>query len=45
MFQRTQGDPKIIPWDGKWCLRRERAHLRHLGGSAAAVNACHVIAA
>jgi hypothetical protein len=37
--------PTPFVWDGKRRRRRERARLRHLGGSAAAVAVCHPIAA
>jgi DDE superfamily endonuclease len=37
--------PTPFVWDGKRRRRRERAHLHHLGGSAAAVEKCHPIAA
>jgi hypothetical protein len=37
--------PTPFVWDGKRRRRRERARLRRLGGSAAAVNECHPFAA
>ena len=37
--------PTPFVWDGKRRRRRERARLRRLGGSAAAVDECHPIAA
>ncbi len=37
--------PTPFVWDGKRRRRRERAHLRRLGGSAATVNECYAIAA
>ena len=37
--------PTPFVWDGKRRRRRERAHLRRLGGSAAAVDECYSIAA